>query len=251
MRLIILDDERASIENLEYYLKRHNDIKILAKYQDPREALQSITNLKPDVVFLDISMPEISGLQVASEIIKQNKSVKIVFITAYSEYAIKAFELNAIDYIIKPVSSERINLTLERLRITLKDFENKQYKKENTAIINEASKNELIKIPVWKNERIFLFDPTEITYLFSEERNVKIIFSGNSYVGKNPLNYYEEKLQKNRFFRCHKSYIVNTTKINEVIPWFNNTYMIRMEGLQEEIPVSRSYIKKFKKLFDL
>ncbi|HEY9058975.1 MAG TPA: LytTR family DNA-binding domain-containing protein [Pseudobacteroides sp.] len=252
MKVILVDDEKAGLENLHYYLSKYGNIEILGMYQDPLEALQGIIDQKPDAVFLDIMMPEMSGLEAASEILKFEEGIKIVFVTAFDEYAIKAFEVNAIDYVLKPYSDQRIEMAINRINKLMHENDPVKYKKKHHAIQFEAMQNEIIKIPVWKDERIFLCDPFEISYLSSEDGNVKIsISNGETYKSKDTLAYFESRLDSKRFFRCHKSFIINTAKIKEIIPWFNNTYLLKMEGLNEQVPVSRYYIKSFKKLFDL
>lgn len=252
MKVILVDDEKAGLENLHYYLSKYGDLEILGMYQDPLEALQGIIEQKPDAVFLDIMMPEISGLQAAAEILKFEEGIKIVFVTAFDEYAIKAFELNAIDYVLKPFSEQRIEMAVNRINKLLHESDTSKFKKKHQAIQIEAMKKEIVKIPVWKDERIFLCDPFEISYLSSEDGNVKICTcNGEAYKSKDTLTYFESRLNTQRFFRCHKSFIINTEKIKEIIPWFNNTYLLNMEGLKDQVPVSRNYIKSFKNLFDL
>ncbi|MDP4180654.1 MAG: LytTR family DNA-binding domain-containing protein [Bacillota bacterium] len=252
MKVILVDDEKAGLENLHYYLSKYEDIEILGMYKDPQEALQDVFDQKPDAVFLDIMMPEMDGLQAAAEILKSEEDIKIIFVTAFDEHAIKAFELNAIDYILKPFSQQRIEVAVNRINKLLNEKDTSKYKKKQQAIQFEAMKKEIVKIPVWKDERIFLCDPFDISYLSSEDGNVKICTcNGQAYKSKDTLTYFESRLDTKRFFRCHKSFIINTEKIKEIIPWFNNTYLLNMEGLKDQVPVSRNYIKSFKSLFDL
>lgn len=173
MKVILVDDEKAGLENLHYYLSKYGNIELLGMYQDPLEALQGIIELKPDAVFLDIMMPEMSGLEAASEILKFEEGIKIVFVTAFDDHAIKAFELNAIDYVLEPYSDQRIEMAVNRINRLMHENDPVKYEKKNHAIQFEAMKSEIIKIPVWKDERIFLCDPFEISYLSSEDGNVK------------------------------------------------------------------------------
>lgn len=252
MKVILVDDEKAGLDNLHFYLSKIQCVEILGMYQDSLEAVQSIIDTKPDAVFFDISMPEMDGLQAVSEILKHDDGIKIVFVTAFDEYAVKAFELNAIDYVLKPYSSQRIEMAVNRIKKLLLSKDMSQQKESHKAIQLEAIKKELVKIPVWKNERIFLCDPVEISFLSSEEGNVKVCTcDGESYLSKETLSYFDERLNQQKFFRCHKSFIINVEKINEVIPWFNNTYLLHMKGLSDKVPVSRKYIKSFRSLFDL
>lgn len=252
MRAILVDDEKAALDNLFYYLSKIEEVEVKGMYQNPLEALPWIVKEKPDVVFLDISMPEMNGLQAAAEIFKFEENIKIIFATAYDEYAIKAFELNAVDYILKPFSPQRVELAVKRINKLLLEQSTRNSNDTNDAIKLEAMKKEIIKIPLWKNDRIFLCDPLEISYISSEEGGVKITtISGESYKSKDTLSYFESILDTKRFFRCHKSFIVNIVKIIEVIPWFNNTYILKLQGSNEEIPVGRNYIKMFKRMFNL
>jgi len=252
MRVILVDDEKAGLDNLNFYLSKIPSVEILGMYQYPLDAMQSIVDQRPDAVFLDISMPEMDGLHMASEILRYDDRIKIVFATAFDEYAVKAFELNAIDYILKPYSFNRIEMAVNRIKKLLLSEDVSQQKKKREAIQFEATKKELIKIPVWKDERIFLCPPADISFLSAEEGYVKVCTcGGESYKSKETLSYFDEKLEQGKFFRCHKSYIVNIEKIKEVIPWFNNTYLLSMNGCTDKIPVSRKYIKSFRSLFDL
>ena len=252
MKVIIVDDEKPGLDNLQFYLSKMESVEILGLYQDPLKALQSVVEKRPDAVFLDISMPEMNGLQVASEILKFDDGIKIVFATAFDDYAVKAFELNAIDYVLKPYSFNRIEMAVNRVKKLLLSEDISQKKKKHHAIQHEAIKKELIKLPVWKDERIFLCALSDISFLSAEDGYVKVCTSdGESYISKETLSYFDEKLDQEKFFRCHKSFIVNIEKIKEVIPWFYNTYLLNMKGCTDKVPVSRKYIKSFRSLFDL
>ncbi|ADL50712.1 LytR/AlgR family response regulator transcription factor [Clostridium cellulovorans] len=253
MRVILVDDELASLNNLKYYLSKEEDIEIIGMYQDSLEAIKKIITDKPDAVFLDISMPEIDGLSCAAEILSHDEEMKIVFVTAYDDYAIKAFELSAIDYILKPIDPQRIKATIKRLSKFSVDQTTKEKFKKNQFIKEKAMKTNISKLPLWENDRIFLCDIEDISFIFSECGYVKInTCKGKTYTSKETLNYYEDRLNELSFFRCHKSFIVNTKKIAEIIPWFNSTFKLIMDGdSNSDITVSRSYMTSFKSLFGL
>lgn len=254
MRVILVDDETAGLNNLKRYLSREEDIEIIGMYQESPVAIQKVISDKPDAVFLDISMPEIDGLCSASEILSHDEEIKIIFVTAYDEYALKAFELNAIDYILKPIDPQRIKETVKRLRKLSINQEGSEKLRKKQFIKENAMKTNISKIPVWEDEKIYLCDIEDINCIFSECGYVKInTCKGKTYTSSETLNYYENRLNDYNFFRCHRSFIVNTGKIAEVIPWFNNTYKLVLDGgdLQCDVTVSRSYMDNFKSLFDL
>lgn len=249
MRVILVDDERPALEELEYILKSFEDINIAGKYTDPIIALEDIKELKPEVVFLDISMPEMDGFLLANAIMKLDDTIQIVFATAYDEYAIQAFDINAVDYIMKPFYEERIEKTIQRIRKGMqKDFN------ENNENIKKAIEDHGLrkcnKLAVWLNDRIILINQCHILYCTVKDGATFIITKEDEYYMPDTLSKLEEQLECQHFFRCHRSYIINIEQIEEIIPWFNNTYNVKMYGRDEKVPVSRRHIKDFKKIFN-
>jgi len=252
MRVIIVDDERPSLSELAYYLGSTGDTEILGMYTSPQDALENIIKKNPDAIFVDIEMPELNGLALANEVLKHDEDIGIVFCTAYEEFALSAFELNAVDYILKPFSEERINTALKKLKKNKEMNDVSLRNMRNDAITKEADRKGEVKIPVWKGDRIYLCNLSDVDYMCTEERQTSIYTcNGKIYYCRDTLNYWEDRLKSTSFFRSHKSYLVNTDKIDEIIPWFNNTYMVKMKGSGNEIPVSRSAVKNFRKIFGL
>ncbi|MDP4178193.1 MAG: LytTR family DNA-binding domain-containing protein [Bacillota bacterium] len=250
MLAILVDDENIALDALEEVLESISSIDVIEKYTSPTRFLEEVAIKKPDLVFLDIQMPIINGFDVAEEIIQMNIDTMIVFVTAYDEYAIKAFEINAIDYILKPISQERLESTVNRI------IKNNKKRINNTKTIQEINytnlKKNIKKVTVWKNERIFLISPTEISYCFAQDGEINIITKENDvYKSKYSLSFWEKKLEHYKFLRCHRSFLVNIEKIDEIIPDVNSTYLLKIKNLKEQIPVSRSYLKVFKNLLDL
>jgi len=250
MHVILVDDENIALDALVEVLESISGIDVIEKYTSPIRFLEEVAIKKPDVVFLDIQMPVINGFDIAEEIIQMNINTMIVFVTGYDEYAIKAFEINAIDYILKPISKERIESTVSRI------IKNTEKELNNAKAIEEISymnlKQDIKKVTVWKNERIFLISPTDISYCFAQDGEVNIITKQDAvYKSKYPLSYWEKKLEDYKFFRCHRSFIVNIEKVDEIIPDVNSTYLLKIKNLKEEVPVSRSYLKVFKSLVGL
>jgi DNA-binding LytR/AlgR family response regulator len=250
VRVILVDDESIALDALAEMLEGFGHIEILGKYCSPKRFLEEFSDKKPDVVFLDIEMPVIDGFTVAEEMIHIAPNTGIVFVTAYNEYAIKAFEINAIDYVLKPISKERLISTVNRIKNNnIKGINNYKTVQE---IGLSALKKGLKKVTVWKDERIFLINPADILYCFSRDKEVNVITKeGSVYKSRYSLSILEEKLKAYKFFRCHKSFIVNINKVEEVIPEVNSIYLLKICNSKEEIPVSRSYLKQFKNLIDI
>lgn len=232
MNCIIVDDEFPSIEELSYYISNFSSIKILELFDDSLKALEYVQKNPIDVVFLDINMPKLDGLTFSRVINTLAVRPILVFITAYSEHAIEAFEVAAFDYILKPFSESRIADTLKRL--------------ENCTTTKCNS-----KIPLWKSDKMFVLNINDIYYCEAREHEVHVYTKDDKFIVTTSISNFYKKLPQNIFFRCHRSYIVNTDKITEIIPWFNNTYMLKLQGLNQDIPVSRQNILLFKKLMGI
>lgn len=250
MRVILVDDESIALDALSEILEGFPGIEIQGKYSSPKKFLEEVAVKKPDVVFLDIEMPVFDGFTVAEEMAHMVPDTRIVFVTAYNEYAIKAFEINAIDYVLKPISRERLSSTVNRIKSSAAKGE--YINKTVQEAVFSTLKKGLKKVTVWKDERIFLINPADILYCFAQDKEVNVITRQDlSYKSKYPLGTLEEKLKAYKFFRCHRSFIVNIDKVEEIIPDVNSIYLLKLKNLKEEIPVSRSYMKQFKNLLDL
>lgn len=236
MNCIVVDDEYPSREELKYFIKQASNIDIDGEFDDSIKALEYIRQNKPDIVFLDISMPKLDGMSLAHIINDLDRKIVVVFITAYKEYAIEAFETEAFDYILKPYSEERIISTLKRLE-TLED------KKNDTCIKN--------KIALRKNEKLKVVNICDICYCKADEKKTIVYTRIDNYIENCSISEFYRKLPKKVFFRTHRSYIVNLDKITEIIPWFNNTYVIKLNGVDEEVPVSRNKMNDFKQFMNI
>jgi len=251
IRVIIVDDEQPAIEELSYILSKYDEIDVVGKYNDAIQALEDIKICQPDVVFLDISMPEIDGFMLAQQIIKLNSNINIIFATAYNEYAVKAFEINAVDYILKPLEDERLNITISKIKDRVNNDVKQKNKNIEKVIDGSTNKLKVKKIPVWKGERIVLIDPNGILYCNVENSDTYIVTDNQSYHTTDTLCKLEKTLEYYNFFRCHRSYLINLEKIDEIIPWFNKTYAVKLNNCEKEIPISRRQSSQFKKLFNL
>lgn len=258
IKIIIVDDEHPALDELNFLLKSYSNIEILESFSEPKKALEYILLHEVDAVFLDISMPELDGFTMAEAIIRLRKPPYIIFATAYDEYAIKAFEVNAIDYLLKPITEERLDTTINRLNnimATSQVEKNKQLKEDNLAIKqlldNRYKESQRTRLPLWKNDRIHLINPNDISYLETKDGETQVYTKKGTFTCSESLNHFEEILKDYAFFRCHRSYLIHINSISEVIPWFNNTYVVKIVGYELEIPISRRNVKEFKKLLNL
>ncbi len=249
IRILIVDDEKPAREELEFLLKEIPDISITGKAEGGHEALEFVERFIPDLVFLDIKMPEMNGFEVAERIQMDNNPPGIIFTTAYDKFAIKAFEINALDYILKPFSRERLEKSIERFvsqRNSEKDAEFNSISKLIEKIQRQESSPKHITIPQGEHFKPILID--DIVAVSAEGRDVKILTIEGEFHYSKSITSIDELLDDEIFFRCHRGYIINLNHIKKIDIWFNNTFQLEMEGLIEKIPVSRSYISRFREI---
>ncbi|WP_315067298.1 LytTR family DNA-binding domain-containing protein [uncultured Clostridium sp.] len=240
MKAIIVEDEFLAREELKFFIKNYSKIEIIDEFEDGIDVLKFIQNNEIDIIFMDINIPSLDGVLLAKSISKFSKKPYIVFITAYKEHAAEAFEIEAFDYILKPYSESRIVAMLKKLESVNND-------KENTVPKSSLSN----KINLWKNEKIIVVSMNDIYYCAAEERITHVFTKNDEYSVSLGIAEFYETLPKDTFFKCHRSYIVNVNKIREIIPWFNNTYNLKLQDIDFQIPVSRSNIKEFKQLMNI
>lgn len=238
MKCIIVEDEFLAREELKYFIKNFSNIEIAGEFEDGIDVLKFIQKNKVDVIFLDINIRSLDGVVIAKNISQFSEKPYIVFITAYREHAVEAFEIEAFDYILKPYDESRIRSMLKKLELSYNAKNG-----NNHAIIN--------RINLFKNDKIIVTNVDDIYYCEAKERETSVLTKDEEYLMKMSISEFYDTLPKEIFFKCHRSYIVNITKIKEIIPWFNNTYNLRLKDIPEEIPVSRSNVKKFKQLMNI
>lgn len=239
MKVIIVDDERLSREELKKLLKNFPDVEVIAECVNAQEGKQKIEELKPDLVFLDIEMPDKTGFEMLNEI---NAIPDIVFISAYDEYAIKAFEFQALDYLLKPID-------VQRLADTIKKYQIKEDREGGA---------QLKPVPLNKDSKVFLKDGDNCWFvalkdivLFESLGNyVKIHTTHAHPIIFNSLNALEERLPAEMFFRANRKYIINLHHIVNITTWVNNGYMVKLSN-GTEIDMSRRQSVKFKDIYTL
>ncbi len=258
IKVLLVDDEQPALDELAFLLKPFINLNIVATFNEPKKALEYILLNDVDAIFLDISMPELNGFEMAEAIVRLRKPPYIIFATAYDDYAIKAFEVNAIDYLLKPITQERLETTINRLVsiINASSESNARKKEEDTLALKQLLNNrykekQTTRLPLWKNDRIHLVNPHDISYLETRDGQTLIYSKKGTFTCSESLSHFEEILVNYSFFRCHRSYMIHINSVAEVIPWFNNTYAVKINGYEVEVPVSRRNVKDFKELLNL
>ena len=247
LRVILVDDEKLALDELGFMLSSYPEIKVIGAYTNPAEALGQIIAQKPDLIFLDIDMPVINGLTLAKEVISVLKNTEIVFVTAFDGYAVNAFEVNAMDYLLKPVSRDRLDKTIERLCLKHKaNGKVGKYIMDKLNNIEKSLRQFEEKLAVWENEQIYLLKPSDILYLTVEDGNVLVFARQGRFLSKLSLEIWEGKLAAHNFFRCHRSFLVNVDFIERIIPTENNCCTIMLNDRKDEIPVSRRQTKELR-----
>lgn len=240
---IIVDDEFPARAELKSILEEIGNIDIVGECEDGDEALELINHCSPDVVFLDIRMRNKDGLVTAGEIMEMQYPPFVVFTTGYNQFAAQAFDLNAVDYILKPYSSERVAKSIDKLAKVKENH-------KSTGAVAEPKvpgKQYLPNLCIWFKDRMVVIRPSEILFAKADQQRQTLLQTERGIMHtKIPLKELEAILGEQGFLRTHKSYLVNLEKVREIIPWFNNTYVLTLENCQEtNIPVARHYMKEF------
>jgi two-component system response regulator LytT len=244
LRIMIAEDERLAREELIYLLSKEPDVELVPSAASGVEALELAQKHKPEVVFLDIEMPELDGIQAAHRLNELELRPFLVFTTAYDQYAIEAFQLEAVDYLLKPYAEERLRQTLERIR--------GRKAESGTDARTKAPPGPLFKsgkLLVDDGARMIVLESELFLYAVKEDKVSRIhMADGRSYVAKQTLQELEERLGPS-FFRPHRSYLVNLDYIYELEPWFNGAYnAILKDPNRTRIPVSRMAAKEMIRL---
>jgi len=247
---ILVDDEKLASEELAYQLKEFPDIEIIATASNGLEALKLILDLEPDLVFMDVQMPGLDGMGVIRKLREKNIPLPhFVMATAFDQYAVEAFRLEALDYLLKPVEKDRLTMAVDRARRTIAE-RTKTAPPEPAAPKPALQRSELL---VRTNQRNFLVDASDVIYATIDDGLITVVAS--TLEGQSNYRTIEElqsNLDPDTFWRVHRSYLVNIHRIKEVIPWFKSSFQLRMDDKkQTEIPVSRVQTKRLRALLKL
>ncbi len=237
LRALIIDDESSARSELRYLLTKTGEVEVVGEAASASEAWEILQNLQYDVIFVDIRMPGLTGLDLAEKIKSLKKPPQVVFVTAYAEYALEAFEVEAVDYLVKPFSEERLYKTLARLEKKAEGTKERLPKFERIVVEKDGK-----KIPVSPDEVYFFEARDDYAMLYTYEQ--KFLLPAT-------LKELEKKLSQHCFFRVHRKYLVNLEKIGEIIPLSRSTYLLRMKDKsQSEILVSRRKARELREVLE-
>ncbi|HYP07258.1 MAG TPA: LytTR family DNA-binding domain-containing protein [Bryobacteraceae bacterium] len=246
---VVIDDEKLALEELLYLLKDYPDVEVVGSADNGIQGVEIIEKMEPDVVFLDVQMPGLDGIGVIRKLRENTEELPyFVLVTAYDNYAIEAFRMEALDYLLKPVEKSRLDQTIQRAQRLFAD-----QRAGEPVSVTPRPKEQRTKILVKSAGRSFIVDAQDIVYATIDEGVITIVTS--SVEGESNYKTIEElqsNLDPETFWRVHRSYLVNINRIREVIPWFKSSYQIRMDDKkQTEIPVSRVQTKRLRSLLKL
>jgi len=239
IRTLIADDELYSRDELKHLLSSYPAIQVVGEAETGESAVMKALQLQPDVVFLDVEMPKMNGMEAAKSLMELKKVPLIVFATAYPQFAAEAFRYEAMDYLLKPFDDDQLRETVERIEKRFLTQKDKEPGKHTG------------KLAVEGDGEILYLEPKEILYISREEKFSKIITKTNEYETKTPLKDLESRLLPYSFFRIHKSYLVNLDYVTRLTPWFNGAYQLQIEGREEMLSVSRNYVKALRTELEL
>lgn len=283
IRALIADDEHLARQELEYLLRRVEDVEIVAQAKNGVEAVELIRTLQPDVVFLDVQMPGLDGFAVLKKLLDKSRKVplpNIVFATAFDKYAVRAFEVNAVDYLLKPFEEARVRQTIEKLKALQADaaasasagdpgggggISGQTPGAASTGVDDrldalvrllehqQVPTKTAARIVLRVGGRLLLVEQRDICFASIEDGTISVVT--HSIEGQSNCRTLEELLElldPELFWRAHRSFVVNIHRIQEVVPWFKSSYQLRMDDRRRtEIPVSRAQTKRLRELFNL
>ena len=248
LRALVVDDEQLARDELCFQLDQLAGVEVVGQAGNGIEALDAVERLRPDVLFLDIQMPGLSGFEVARRVAARGVPLHIVFVTAFDQYALEAFEVNAIDYVLKPVEPARLEQAIQRAR-RWRDSDgplNEHLEKIVKLVGDRQQRRGQIAVKV--GERFLLVQADDIVYASLNGDTISIVagqLTGTS--SYRTLDELQARLDPDVFWRVHRSHLVNINKIKEIVPWFSRNYILRMkDGKATEIPVSRSQTKRLR-----
>ncbi|PYR00389.1 MAG: DNA-binding response regulator [Acidobacteria bacterium] len=252
LRAVLVDDEQLARDELGYLLGQLGGIEVIGQAGNGVEALTTIDRLHPDVVFLDVQMPGLTGFEVARRLLDTRAASHIIFVTAYDQHAIEAFEVNAVDYLLKPVDQARLEVAIDRARRRIvthrppDGVNDADLEKIIQLVAERQSRRARLAIKV--GERFLLVQAEEIIYASLADEGITVVTS--QHVGTSSyrtLDELHERLDPTVFWRVHRSHLVNINKIKEIVPWFSRNFILRMKDEKStEIPVSRTQTRRLR-----
>ncbi|MBT5704754.1 MAG: response regulator transcription factor [Verrucomicrobia bacterium] len=256
IRALIIDDESLARDVIRHMLQKHADIQIINEYSNGAQALPAIREEQPDLIFIDIEMPRMNGIELA-KCLEESPAPIVVFVTAYSKFAVEAFEQNAFDYLLKPFDQERFDQMIRRVRNQIGQQNEADLARQLKAILSQASPlatpnesprgnkdtNPLDRIIVKDGGRVLFIDPTQVRYFEASGNYVALHLSGKTHLLHETLNKMEQRLASSQYLRIHRSTIVNLNFLKELQPHFNGEYIVILND-ETRLKMSRTYSSK-------
>ena len=247
IKVIIIEDESPAREIVKTFLKSHSDVELCAEYSDGFSGMKGIKEHNPDLIFLDVQMPKITGFEMLELI---DNPPEIIFTTAYDQYAIKAFEMNAVDYLLKPFPKDRFDQALEKAKekIQTQKTETKAQVKQVIEKIDEKPDN-IFRIVVKKSGDIHVIPVEELLYIEAQDDYVMLYTEKGKYLKEKTMKYYESHLDNSQFVRVHRSYIVRVDQVKRLEPYGKSSYLAIL-GQGQKVNVSLSGYKRLKEVLN-
>lgn len=267
--MLLVDDEAPAREELKFLLRAFPDLVVAGEAEDGIAALEAFGRTEPDAVFLDIQIPGIQGIDLAATFSRMAEPPLIVFVTAYDSYAVRAFELNALDYLLKPISADRFAAAVRRIRDTALDREGRyrEYLRSLRSLVkgysascedesgdrggSDAGAPQSDYLTIYKDGRYCPLHFKRIACLKAEGGATRVFGENGEFLVYRPLHEFEEVLPKENFFQAHRSFIVNLCFIQHIDLWINGALQLELRNVPERIPVSRTKTKDLKRLMNM
>jgi two-component system LytT family response regulator/two-component system response regulator LytT len=248
LRTLVVDDEQLARDELCFQLEQLGGVEVVGQAANGIEAIEALERLRPDIVFLDIQMPGLTGFEVARHVVGAGQATHVVFVTAFDQHAVEAFEVNAVDYLLKPVEKPRLEQALQRVRRRRDAGAPMNEHLETIVRLVGARQQRRGQVAVKVGERFLLVQADDVIYASLIEDTISIVtgqVAGTS--NYRTLDELQASLDPDVFWRVHRSHLVNINKIKEIVPWFSRNYILRMKDAKgSEIPVSRSQTKRLR-----
>ena len=251
---IVVDDEQLACDELSYLLKEFPEIDVIATGSNGLQAVELIRKMEPDLVFMDVNMPGLDGMGVVRQL--RDKGVELphfIFVTAYDQYAVEAFRLEALDYLLKPVDKARLAESVERARRFVQDRRATEVQGPPPGAPAAAPATPRNKLAVRCNNRHFIVDANDLIYATIDNGLITLVATNlEGHSNYRTIEDLQAALDRDQFWRVHRSYLVNINRIKEVVPWFKSSYQLRMDDKKHtEVPVSRVQTRRLRELFKL
>lgn len=252
---LIADDEQPARDELAYLLKGFPDIEVAGQARNGVETVALVRELNPHLVFLDVEMPGLDGFGVIKKLLEKKARLPyFVFVTAYDQYAVQAFEVSALDYLLKPIARSRLEQAIGKARRVIEAAESAHEKLDRLVrLLEEHPVPQKSKLVVRSAGRLSLVDSDEVIYASIEDGVISIVTRDlEGYSNFRTMEELQANLDPKTFWRVHRSYLINTNRVKEVVPWFKSSYQLKMDDRkQTEIPVSRAQTRKLRELLNL